>query len=157
MSTPNRLSEPRSFLGTAIMFAVATGAPFLMLMWLFGAVAFQKAPTEAFLTAATQTAIFVCLVGPALGAMFHGVTVTVAFADHSAFVASANVATAQLGYHPAFHSESFLTYTPSWQAGKLAGHISIQLHEHEARIVAPRIYASRLVARLGPEASCASA
>jgi hypothetical protein len=60
-----------------------------------------------------------------------------------------SVALAQLGYSPESQGAGFVTYKPSFQAGLLAGKISMLIEESSAVIVGPKLYVEKLLARLG--------
>jgi hypothetical protein len=96
------------------------------------------------------------LLGLAAGAMFgavmarfmRGVTCIVGVPEPKAFIQNINIAAAQLGYRPSFATEQQFCFRPTWQAGLLAGQILVQLRDHEAVVVGPRIYVGRFVKRL---------
>jgi hypothetical protein len=144
----NVLSEPRSFLGTAVVFASITALPFGLL----GGVVFSLA-TDAPLSRVLPSWLFSglafgVLFGSMMAARFRGETAVVCANAGARLLPRLDVATAELGYFPASRSDGYYTYRPSFQAGLLAGRISVCMGEKEATIVGPRVYVRRLLKRL---------
>ena len=157
MTTPNRLSEPRSYLSTAVMLGVVVAPIFFVVELAFSAVWGDASVKQELPRLAFTTALFAVFWGLFMGSLLKGVTRVLPVAEWARFVADLNVATAQIGYHPSLVSDALLTFSPSWQAGLLAGRVSVQRRDGEAVIVGPSVYIGRLVIRLGVAASCASA
>ena len=76
------------------------------------------------------------------------VTISVTFQNKKTFLSRLNVGLAEIGYHPESQTESFLTYKPSFQAGLLAGKISVQIEDNSSTIVGPNTYIKKLQKRL---------
>ncbi|MGP1384833.1 MAG: hypothetical protein ACTS2F_14805 [Thainema sp.] len=75
-------------------------------------------------------------------------TVSVVIQNRKTFVARMNIKLAELDYHPEHQFEDFWTYKPSFQAGLLAGRLSIQLEQHSATIIGPSVYVNKLRKRI---------
>jgi len=150
-SVPSLLPEPRSYVGTAIMFGAITALPFgILWSWLFAAM--QGFTFGQVLPFGLGAGFFFGLFfGLTMAFFFKGETANVEFADKKGFVARLNVSMSQLGYNPASQTEDFLTYKPSFQAGLAAGRISVQLHDGHAIVVGPKMYVKKLLQRLASD------
>jgi len=142
------LPEPRGFAGTAVMVAAVTALPFAILWsWLFAAM--QQRTFAEILPFGLGAGFFGgVFFGLAMAFFIRAETVTVTIQDMAAFVSRLNVAASQLGFFPASQTADFFTYKPSFQAGLLAGRISVQIDDTEATTVGPRIYVARLQKKL---------
>ncbi len=140
--------QPRSFWGTFVMLAATTALPFallwsllfsLMMGWEFG---------QVLRVGIWGGIAFGLLFGFVMAFFVKAVTISVAFQDKEAFLQRLNVALAELGYHPQSQTKTFLTYKPSFQAGLLAGKISVQIEQSSATIVGPSTYLKKLQKRI---------
>ena len=142
------LSEPRSYLGTAVMFGLTFALP-MTLFSIWQQVALDHRALEAaFDLGMLQGLGGGVLFGAVMGTLMRGETLTVSMSDPKAFVPRVNIAAAQLGYRPSFVTENQLCFRPSWQAGLLAGELLVQLRGDDAVVGGPRMYVRRLLTRL---------
>lgn len=149
METPSRvLPEPRSFAGTAITVAAIAALPFALLSSILFAAAEQLSFGAVLPIGLGAGVAFGVLYGVAVAFLFKGQTATIDVADRKDFVARLDVATSQLGYRPATHTEDFLTYRPSLRAGLASGRISVQMRDETALIVGPKVLVKKLLRRL---------
>jgi hypothetical protein len=148
MSIPNRLSEPRSYLGTAVMFGSVFALPMGLFYSWWQATLQHRAFSECVGPGMLGGVVFGVVFGATIGAFLRGETLAISVSDRQAFLARINIAAAQLGYVPTFATESHVSFRPSWHAGLLAGRLSVQLREHDAVVVGPRLYVKRLALRL---------
>jgi hypothetical protein len=147
--TASRLPEPRSYAGTAIVLAGLTALPFGVLWsWLFSAMR-HRSFGETLPFGLIAGLLFELCFGLGRAVLFQGATTTVDVSDRKGFVATLNVAAAQLGFHPVSTSDGFFTFKPSFQSGPAAGGISDQLTEGHAVLVGPGMYVQNLIRRLG--------
>jgi len=87
---------------------------------------------------------FVLSIGVGMAFSMKAVTISVTFRDKKAFLSRLNIVLAEIDYHPVSQTESFLTYKPSFQAGLLAGRISVQIDDNSATLVGPNWYIKKL-------------
>ena len=92
---------------------------------------------------------FGLLFGFVMAFFMRGIETSLPIRDRDEFLKRLRPTLAQLGYYPESESQSFLTFKPSFQAGFLAGRISVQLQENGAQIVGPVTYVKKLMRRLG--------
>ena len=92
---------------------------------------------------------FGLLFGFVMAFFMRGIETSLPIRDRDEFLKRLRPTLAQLGYYPESESQSFLTFKPSFQAGLLAGRISVQLQENGAQIVGPVTYVKKLMRRLG--------
>jgi hypothetical protein len=138
------LPEPRSYAGTAIMIGAITALPFAVLWsWLFAAMQDQSFG-EILPFGLLAGLLFGLVFGLTMAAVFKAETASVAVSDKQHFISTVNSALSQFGYTPASQFDDFFTYKPSFQAGLVAGTISVQLTEQQAVIVGPKIYVNKL-------------
>ncbi|MCS6777955.1 MAG: hypothetical protein RMJ43_13675 [Chloroherpetonaceae bacterium] len=140
--------EPRGYLGTTIAVGSHTGLAFAIGWTLLHSIAENRPLREVVPFGLSAGFVFGLLTGLLAALFLREETVHVGFSNSEAFMARLNVALSQLDYHPATRSHSFFTYRPSFQAGWMAGRISVQLYQGMAVIVGPRMYVDKLVARL---------
>ncbi|MBI4801205.1 MAG: hypothetical protein HY796_01660 [Elusimicrobia bacterium] len=88
--------------------------------------------------------VFVLSIGVGMAFTMKAITVPVTFQDRKAFLSRLNVVLAEIDYHPVSQIGSFLTYKPSFQAGLLAGNISVQIDDNSATMVGPSCYIKKL-------------
>lgn len=139
-----QITEPRGFGATALLFASIVSIPFgLALSWAFSALA-QTTYPQALPFGICAGAVLGTLFGLAIAVVVRGETVCIDAPDWRGFVSRLNLATAELGYHPATDSNDFLTYKPSYSAGLFSGTISAQRVLEKAIIVGPRMYVRKL-------------
>lgn len=140
--------EPRGFWGTFVMVAAITALPFALLWSLLFSLTMGLEFGQVLCVGIWGGIAFGLLFGFVTAFFLKAVTTSVTFQDKKAFLSRLNVALAEIGYHPQSQIESFLTYKPSFQAGLLAGKISVQVEYSSATIVGPNIYIKKLQKRL---------
>ncbi len=147
-SAPSVLPEPLGYVGTATKIGAITALPFAILWsWLFAAMQ-RRSFGEILPFGLAGGFLFGLFFGLTMAFFLKGETATVGVVDKRDFVSRLNVATSQLGYHPATQAEDFFTYKPSFQAGLAAGRISVQMQEGRAVVVGPKMYVKKLLKRL---------
>lgn len=141
--------KERGFWGTFIRLAAITALPFALLWsWLFSIIRSLEFG-QVFLRVGIWGGIaFGLLFGFAMAFFVKAVTISVTFQDKKTFLSRINLALAEMGYHPQSQNENFLTYKPSFQAGLLAGNISVSIENSSATIVGPNSYIKKLQKRL---------
>lgn len=75
-------------------------------------------------------------------------TISILVHDKKSFIDKLNIGLAEIGYHPESQTDNFLTFKPSFQAGLLAGKISIQIGQNSATIIGPSTYVKKLQKRI---------
>ncbi len=156
MQPQNVISEPRSFLATAMLMGLATG-PAFGLLWGPGLAYLEGSPaSDAWLRCLAGGAFFGIFFGLIMAALFRGETATVPAAPEPAFVRRLDVATAEVSYFPASRAAGYYVYKPSLRAGLLAGRISVAVGDGTATIVGPKLYVGRLLKRLRDGAAAAT-
>ena len=142
------MTEPRSYLGTAIMVMVVTALPFGIL-WSVGMTVWMDIPFGSVLPFGLAAGLcFGVPFGFLMALFFRGETIRVRVTDRDDFRALVNIATAQIGYYPESQFPDLLVYKPSVQAGLLAGRISVQFDGDEAIVVGPKLYVEKLRKKL---------
>jgi len=141
--------KERGFWGIFARLAGITALPFALLWsWLFSLMRGLEFG-QVFLRVGIWGGIaFGLLFGFVMAFFMKAVTISVTFQDKKAFLSRINVALAEMGYHPQSQNESFLTYKPSFQAGLLAGNISVSIENSSVTIVGPNAYIKKLQKRL---------
>jgi len=140
--------RPRSFWATFAIIASITALPFgLAVSWLFSLI-WGVEFGEALSVGVWGGIAFGLLFGFVMAFFMKAVTISVPFQDKEAFLSKLNIALAEIGYHPESQTEGFLTYKPSFQAGLLAGKISIQIEQTSAKVVGPSTYVQKLQKRI---------
>jgi hypothetical protein len=72
------------------------------------------------------------------------VTISMTFQDKKAFLARLNIVLAEVGYHPEFQTESFLTYKPARKFQLFDINISVQIDDNSVTMVGPNWYIKKL-------------
>ena len=121
-------------------FAAIGAVPFCVAYWLLTRATLPRALWSGLAAAG--------LFGLILGAIYQGATLAVRFNDQKAFVVRLKGALAELGYFVKSDSDSFLTFRMDWNAGLLAGRISVRLDRERAQVAGPKIYLRKLRSRL---------
>ncbi len=140
--------QPRSFWGTFVMVAAITALPFALLWSLLFSLMMGLEFGQVLRVGIWSGIAFGLLFGFVMAFFMKAITISVAFQDKESFLSRLNVALAELGYHPQSQTETFLTYKPSFQAGLLAGKISVQIEQSSATIVGPLTYLKKLRKRI---------
>jgi hypothetical protein len=148
--TLSLLPEPRSYFGTAVMFAAMTALPFGVLWSVLFAIMMQIPIGPVLMLGLPGGAFFGILFGLTIAFSFKGETATVEILDKRRFISRLNIAMSEIGYNPATQSPDFFTFKPSLQAGLLAGRIAVQLRDGCAVMVGPKMYLQKLLKRLTP-------
>lgn len=142
------MSEPRSLIGTSVMFSSC----FSLVMVLSLSVCLAAAIPTSVEDAVTNGIVFglPCgiLAGTVAAAFMRVDTQTVNFEDRRKFVSATFVAVEQLGYRPKFVNAEHMSFSPTIRAGVLAGNIAIHIQTHDAIIIGPRVYVMGLLSRL---------
>lgn len=140
--------QPRSFWGTLVMIAAVTALPFgLLWSWLFS-LTMGLDFGQVLAVGIWGGVAFGLIFGSVMAFFMKAATVSIGFQEKEAFLSRLNVALAEIGYHPQSQTETFFTYKPSFQAGLLAGKISVQLEHGSAMIVGPSTYVTKLQRRI---------
>lgn len=143
------LLQPRSYLGAASMVFGVTALPFALLFaGLMSAITGEA--FGAILGLALPGGLaFGLAMGLIAGAFLRGETVVLSFPSRTELMTRLSVALAELGYNPATSSGDFLTFKPSFQAGLLAGRISVAVRGGTATVVGATMHVKRLKKRFG--------
>lgn len=140
--------EPRGSWGTFVMMAGVTALPFgLLWSWLFS-LTMGLDFSQVLAVGIWGGVAFGLIFGFVMTFFMKAVTLSVGFQDTGTFLSRLNVALAEIGYHPQSQTETFFTYKPSFQAGLLAGKISVQVEHGSAVIVGPSTYVKKLRKRI---------
>jgi len=140
--------KPRGFWGTFAMVAGVTALPFALL-WSLLFSAMMGMDFGQVLRIGIWTGIaFGLSFGFVMAFFMKADTISIHIQDQGAFMARLNVGLAELGYHPESRTENFLTFKPSFQAGLLAGRISVQIEQSSATIVGPSAYVKKMQKRI---------
>jgi hypothetical protein len=140
--------KPRGFWGTFVMLAAITALPFALLWSLIWSLLMGLEFGQVFSLGIWGGIGFGLLFGFIMAFFMKAVTISMKFQEEEAFVSQLNVALAEMGYHPESQTEAFLTFKPSFQAGLLAGKISVQIEQNSVAIVGPNTYIKKLQQRL---------
>ena len=140
--------KPRGFWGTFVTLAAITALPFALLFSLALSLMWAIGFGQAFRVGIWCGIFFGLLFGFVMAFFMKAVTIFIKFQEKEAFLSRLNVALAEMGYHPESQSETFLTFKPSFQAGLLAGKISVQIEQNSVTIVGPNTYIKKLQKRL---------
>lgn len=129
--------KTRGYFATVINLFVFTSLPFSILMAIF-----SGTPIGSTLIPGV---VFGLIFG-FIGALFlKGDKITIPLDNKDKTISKVNIRLAEIGYHPETQTENFLTFKPSFQAGLLAGKISIQVEVNSLTIIGPRIYLKKLI------------
>lgn len=141
--------RPRGFWSTFAMLSSITGLAFALLSsWLFSLVMDWKFSEFFVLYGLWGGIAFGLLFGLIMAFFMKAITLSMTFKDKETFLSQLNVALAEIGYHPQSQTGNFLTYKPSFQAGLLAGRISVQIEQSSATVVGPSTYIKKLQKRI---------
>ncbi len=141
--------KPRGFWGTFARLAAITALPFALLWSLLFSSTMGLEFGQVLSGVGIWSGIsFGLLFGFIMAFFMKAVTIFIMFQKKQAFLSQLNVALAEMGYHPESQAETFLTFKPSFQAGLLAGKISVQIEQNSATIVGPNNYIKKLQKRL---------
>ena len=140
--------RPRGFWGTFGMIGAITALPFALLWSLLFSLMMGLEFGQVLRVDIWVGIAFGLLFGFVMAFFMKAVTTSVTFQDKKVFLSRLNVALAEIGYYPQSQTESFFTYKPSFQAGLLAGKISVQIENSSATIVGPNTYIKKLQKRL---------
>ena len=140
--------KPRGFWGTFVMLAAITALPFALLWSLLLSLMWDMGFGQVFRVGIWGGIAFGLLFGFVMAFFMKAVTIFIKFQEKEAFLSRLNVALAEMGYHPESQTETFLTFKPSFQAGLLAGKISVQIEKNSVTIVGPNTYIKKLQKRL---------
>jgi len=141
--------KPRGFWSTFAMLAAITALPFALLWSLLFSLMMGLEFGQVLSGVGIWSGIaFGLLFGFIMAFFMKAVTISIKFQKKEAFLSQLNVALAEMGYHPESQTETFLTFKPSFQAGLLAGKISVQIEQNTATIVGPNNYIKKLQQRL---------
>jgi hypothetical protein len=142
--------KPRGFWGTfAIMAGITaplSGLACLILIPIFFPIGFGQALRMSIVGGLA----FGILFGFVIASFMKAVTISIEFQEQEkeALLSQLNVALAEMGYHPESQTDTFLTFKPSFQAGLLAGKISVQIEQNSVTIVGPNTYIKKLQQQL---------
>jgi len=140
--------KPRGFWGTFVTLAAITALPFALLFSLVLSLMRAIGFGQAFRVGIWCGIFFGLLFGFIMAFFMKAVTIFIKLQEREAFLSRLNVALAEMGYHPESQTETFLTFKPSFQAGFLAGKISVQIEQNSVTIVGPNTYIKKLQKRL---------
>jgi hypothetical protein len=127
--------NPRGYLATATMFGTITALPFGLLFSLL-----TNIPVEAGLIAGI---FFGLLFGPFMAIFFRGMRVRLP-ATNARFDGLLQQAMAEFGYYLESQIGSSMTFKPSFQAGLLAGRITITKAADGVDVFGPAFYVKKL-------------
>ncbi len=128
---------PRSYFSTFCLIFSVTALPFAILMALITGTPIYVNVLSGF--------TFGLLFGLIMSALIRGETMSVTFTERQEFLGRLNTRLAEIGYNPDTQTDTFLTFKPSFQAGLLAGKISVQINDSSAIIVGPKMYLKKLM------------
>ncbi len=140
--------KPRGFWGTFVTLAAITALPFALLWSLLFSLMMGLEFGQVLRVGIWSGIAFGLLFGFIMAFFMKAVTIFIKFQEKEAFLSRLNVALAEIGYHPESQTETFLNFKPSFQAGLLAGKISVQIEESSVTIVGPNTYIKKLQKRL---------
>jgi hypothetical protein len=141
--------KPRGFWGTFVFVAAITALPFALLSsWIYSLTLHEDFGFILARFGIWGGVAFGLLFGFVMAFFLKAETIVVPFQDWGAFLANLNVVLAEMGYHPESQSGQFMTFRPSFQAGLLAGKISVQIGQNNATIVGPAMYVKKLKQRI---------
>ncbi len=129
-------TEPRSWLSTFIIFASVATMLFAAIVFIF-----TDIPVLASLVSGILFGLFF---GFFMAYFTQGETVEMDFKSKKKFMDAMNTKISQIGYYIESHTGNFFMYKPSFNAGLLAGRISITIKGKKAVIVGPQIYVKKL-------------
>lgn len=137
--------KERGFWGTFARIAGITALPSVLLFSWSLSLIWDLKFSQVFVRYGIWSGIgFGLLFGLIMAFSMKAVTISVTFEDKETFLSRINITLAEMGYHPESQNESFLTYKPSFQAGILAGKISVSIKNSIATIVGPNSYIKKL-------------
>src|SRR5262249_42862701 len=119
-------SEPRSYLGTAILFTAITALPFALLWSVTMSLAMSEPFGKILPLGLAGGAFFGMAFGFVMALFLRGETIRVPVRDPEGFRATLNVSLSQMGYYPDRQFPDFLLYKPSLSAGLMSGRIAVQ-------------------------------
>lgn len=143
--------KPRGFWGTFARLAGITALPFALLWSLLFSLMMDLEFGQVLGGVGIWSGIaFGLLFGFIMAFFMKAVTISIEFQEQEkeAILSQLNVALAEMGYHPESQTETFLTFKPSFQAGLLAGKISVQIEQNSVTIVGPNNYIKKLQQQL---------
>jgi hypothetical protein len=132
--------EPRGYLGTTIMLAIPTGLGFAVGMKLLTGM-----PTQ---TALCAGILFGIVLGSIMAVRFKGIAVRYQCPWSLDIAGRLQMILAQIAYHPESTIGDTVTFKPSFQAGLLAGRITVSGHRDHIEVFGPSSYVRRLLWKL---------
>lgn len=136
--------EPRGFWGTLVTTTAASSLLFMLLLSALFSLVMGVSFGFALPFGIWIGVIFGLCFGLITASLLKVKTISVPIPDRRAFIARMNIRLAELDYHPEHQFENFWTFKPSFQAGILAGRLSVQIEQNSAIIIGPSVYVNKL-------------
>jgi hypothetical protein len=143
--------DPRGFLSYAVLVLMMSVVTFGIGWSYFMSVALGKPFIWILPGGILVGLLFGLITGPLTGVFAAVRKVSIESADPLNALGQIAMLMAELGYFGSFQGEGVSTYKPSFQAGLLAGRITIRQHHGVIEVIGPRYYVWRLTSRLGAQ------
>jgi hypothetical protein len=140
--------KPRNFLGSFLTLAGITSLPFALLWSVMYSAMMDLDFGQVLGTGIWAGIAFGVIFGFVMAFFLRAETISVPVQDRETFLTTLNIELAELGYHPESQAGDFFTFKPSFQAGLLAGKVSVQIRPGSATIVGPLTYVRKLRMRI---------
>lgn len=140
--------EPRGFWGTLVTMTAASSLLFMSLLSSLFSLVMGVSFGFALPFGIWVGIVFGLCFGLTTASLLKVKIISVPIQEHKMFISRMNIRLAELDYHPEHQFENFWTFKPSFQAGFLAGRLSIQLEQHAATIIGPSVYVNKLRKRI---------
>ena len=131
--------NPRGYWGTAVMLAAMTALPFGLLMWLV-----LGGPLEIHVVSGMA---FGLLFGGVMGFLFKSAELRLPVTGPEHAMDDLQMILAGLGYFPKSDLGGVVQFAPSFQAGLMAGRITVRRSDAAFDIVGPSMYLGKLAKR----------